>query len=821
MQETLNAATRLFESGDLSGAAALCRPLLEAAPDDPSLLKFLGTIASRLGNTAEALECFRKAVAFQPDRALNHYNYATLLMLSGRDEEAIAAFSAGAALAHSIPEIHLNLGNLHAKHGRQPEACQSYRNALLLRPDLLDAWHNLCASLVATGEIDAAQQACNDALRHHPDDPQTLALLAETLQHQQKWGEARDVLEHALSLDPDKPELLYQLGVAIWEQGDSEGCRQALSKIPAGWHYKVEYLLGLSLDKEGLQDEAARHFSRASEMRPDFADAWQQLGNTLYSMKQYHEAVAAFQRAADIQPAALTLNNLGIALKKIRRYDEAVSVLRAAVELAPRSGEMLFNLGTALHILGRREEAISWYRKAVALSPESVPWNYNLGVALTEEDRHDEAIPFLKQAIAIDPKHAEALNALGLSYESIGESRQAVACLRDALAIQPDYAAAHMNLGNSYLSLGDHQNSLRSFEEAIRLEPDFARAWYNKGTCHLQLNQTGEAQYCFRKAIACEPDMVEAHWNLSHALLLEEKLQEGFSEYQWRWKRKAAVILNLNKPYWSGAADNTRLLVHTEQGMGDSIQFIRYLAGIRPRVRELVLVCEEALLPVFSSLPYLDRVVSKKNIHKVLHETDRHVPLLDIPSILGADLRYLPLDIPYLRPDPFLIDRYAGLFEDCRGLLKIGLVWRGNPNHNNDKNRSCGLEMLAPLLTLPGVCFFSLQKQGENPELLDGMTDLGPHLHSFADTGALLSHLDLLISVDTSIVHLAGALGRPVWTMIPFVPDWRWLLEREDSPWYPTMRLFRQDTDRSWEKVILAIRKEAAQFRDSFAGNHS
>ena len=430
-----------------------------------------------------------------------------------------------------------------------------------------------------------------------------------------------------------------------------------------------------------------------------------------------------------------------------------------------RSPEFLCNHGLALEGTGRLPEAAAAARAAIELAPDLPEAHLNSGNALSGLERFDEATTAMARTVALRPDHAKAHCGLGYALEKQDRLPEAEAACR----------------------------------RAADLNPDLGEAWANLGRILNEQGRTAEALGAYAAAVRARPDNPKDHWNLALALLLNGHLVEGFAEYEWRWRYDGfpSPRRSFARPAWAGEPlEGRTILLHAEQGLGDTIQFARYVPAVARLGGRVVL---EAHTPLRRLLGGLEGVTVMAALGGPLPAFDVHCPLLSLPRLLGT----IPTDVPYLGAEVGAVAEWRA---NLGGGLKVGLVWAGNPGHANDGNRSLPLAELAPLLRTPGVRFFSLQKDprpGDRETLMDlGVVDLGPNLDDFADTAAALTVLDLLVTVDTSVAHLAGALGRPVWLLLPFLPDWRWMTERSDSPWYPTMRLFRQNRRGDWAGVV-------------------
>ncbi|HTP94170.1 MAG TPA: tetratricopeptide repeat-containing glycosyltransferase family protein, partial [Xanthobacteraceae bacterium] len=391
-----------------------------------------------------------------------------------------------------------------------------------------------------------------------------------------------------------------------------------------------------------------------------------------------------------------------------------------------------------------------------------------------------------------------------------------------AVALRPGYAEALSNRGLTLHALDRFEEALASFDRALTLRPDYAQAFFNRGATLQELKRFEEALASYDRALMLQPDYAEAHWNEALLRLLTGDFARGWRQYEWRWKNQSLALpqRNVPQPLWLGtesAIDKT-ILLHSEQGFGDTIQFCRYVPLVAARGARVILEVETPLLELMTSLAGATQVLAKGD---PLPAFDVHCPLLSLPLAFATRHGTIPSLTPYLSaPAQAVQDWRARLGPKTR--LRIGLAWSGRPTHKNDQNRSIALRALMPLLDLDAT-FVSLQKdvRADDATMLQERGDLfhfGDALRNFADTAALISNLDLVISVDTSVAHLAGALAKPVWVLLPFVPDWRWLLDRDDSPWYPTARLFRQDDARTWDTVVPRVHRALQDFMRRLSG---
>ncbi len=447
--------------------------------------------------------------------------------------------------------------------------------------------------------------------------------------------------------------------------------------------------------------------------------------------------------------------------------------------------------------------------------PGKVDSGAALRMALERQRAGDrsEAIEIYRKILAADPDFAAARINLGIALRAEGRIAASVACLLRGVALKPDDAAALSNLGNALRAAGRLDEACSAHEQAIALDPATVSFVYNYALAQRDQGRLADALANFDAAEAGGYDNPELKWDRALALLLQGDLARGFTEYEWRWRILDAKPRGLDTPVWNGEdLRGKTLLVYAEQGFGDTIQFVRYLPLITARAKQIIFECQAPLRHLFeASAACADVQVVARGDGEVL-EHDTQCALLSLPHLAGGDADSIPSAIPNLSP-PKDID-VPGFPE---GGIQIGIVWTGKPTHRNDRNRSMPLATLAPLFEVPGAAFHSLQL-GDHAGAIAAqgfsalLRDHAGHIRDFADSAALLAKLDLVIGVDTAPVHLAGALGRPIWTLLPFAPDWRWQTGREDSPWYPSMRLFRQTEPGGWDDVIRRVKTALEKF---------
>ena len=572
---------------------------------------------------------------------------------------------------------------------------------------------------------------------------------------------------------------------------------------------------GVRHHRAGRLDEAARLYQEVLAVNSCHGDSRHLLGMIAHQLGHADLAVDMITQAIAIDAGVAEYHsNLGNALVQLHRLPEAVASLRNAIKLKPHFPEGHFNLGVALAKLGRLDEAAASYRFAINLRSDFPVAHNNLGHTLIRLEQTAQAIDCLYRAIDLKPDYPEAHSNLGDALGTLGRLDEAVACYRTALALKPDYSEAHNNLGAALGYQGRQDDAIACYQTAIDLDPDFAEAHANLGNALAEQGQRGDAVVCYRMAIDLKPDFPEAHNSLAMALLARGDMQAGWQEYEWRWKTREGAVArhNFAQPQWRGeAAAGKTLLIHAEQGLGDTIQFCRYATLAAAQGLRVIVQAQKPLVRLLRSLSGADLVVG---IGDELPAFDLQCPMLSMPLAFGTTIETIPGCSPYLHADKAQAAVWQERLDAMPNQgLRIGLAWAGAAREAPalaavDRRRSLAPVRLASLLDLPGLQFFSLQRTGPAMPEKFRLTDHMEEMEDFADTAALIGNLDLVISVDTAVAHLAAALGKSVWVLDRFDPCWRWLSGRRDSPWYPTLRLYRQPRPGDWDSVLVEIARD-------------
>lgn len=515
----------------------------------------------------------------------------------------------------------------------------------------------------------------------------------------------------------------------------------------------------------------------------------------------------AVKRALSREELAANMQ-FGVRCHQAGDLEQAEAIYRQVLTHDPRHTDALHLLGVLAYHSGRLEEAEELINRAIKLSPKAALFHDSLGRLLMCQQKLPAAIKAYRTALSLNPQLASSCNDLGVALLAEGEIKEAAAWCRRAIELNPENAESRFNLGNALARQDRFDEAIASYREAIRLQANYAEAHNSLGLLFSDQAQYVSAAECFEQAIALDPPSVKAHFNLALARLAMGDWRRGFPEFEWRWKLDGITPPAFTQPRWDGQPLAGRtILLHQEQGLGDTIHFVRYAALVKNLGEadggQVIVRCQPSLARLVASCAGIDRVVSAG---EELPDFDVYAPLLSLPLLLGTTPETIPGSVPYLTADPLLVERWRTRLQAAQPAFRVGICWQGNPDNKNDRRRSFPLACFAPLADIESVQLISLQK-GAGSEQLEVcefreriliMDDLTGPEGNLSDAAAAMMSLDLVIASDTALAHLAGALGVAVWTALTFAPDWRWLREREETSWYPTMRLFRQREPGCW-----------------------
>jgi tetratricopeptide (TPR) repeat protein len=632
-------------------------------------------------------------------------------------------------------------------------------------------------------------------------------------------AKAQALYEQVLKRQPRHFDSLHLLGVIACQTKQPERAVELIDQaIAINPHVAAAYSnRGLALNDLEQSDAALANFDKAIAIQPDHAEAYNNRGNVLKGLKQLEAAVQSYDQAIALKPDyAEAYNNRGNALKDLRQLAAAVRSYDQAIALKPDYAEAYCNRGNALKELRQFKAAVMSYDQAVDIKPDYAQAYFNRGVALQDINQFAAAIASYDRAIVINPDYVEAYANRGVALQDSGQFEAAVASYDRAILIKPDCVEAYCNRGIALRELSRLDDALENYDRAIALKPDYAEAYGNRGNVLKDLKQFEAAVDNYERAVTIRPEYASAHLGYSLTLLSMGDFRRGWEEYEWRWKSEKLHSKtdkrNFSKPLWLGVEplQGKTILLYAEQGLGDTLQFCRYAKLVSNLGARVVLEVQPTLLDLLATLDGPAQVLAKGS---ALPAFDYQCPLFSLPLAFKTDLASIPSARSYIKVNPGkLAQWHIRLGEKHK--LRIGVVWSGNAQHKNDRNRSLALIDLAKLLSVDYE-LISLQKEVrvQDEDVLrahPGIRHFGDELKDFADTAALCELMDVVISVDTSVAHLAAALGKPVWILLPFVPDWRWLLDRQDSPWYPSAKLYRQQKIGDWGDVIERVKADLA-----------
>jgi tetratricopeptide (TPR) repeat protein len=586
-------------------------------------------------------------------------------------------------------------------------------------------------------------------------------------------------------------------------------------------HLQEQLRAAISLHQTGDHASAEQAYRLILEEAPATADALHMLGILEMQHGRMEASLGQIMEALALEPTnPYFQKSLANVFLELKQRDRAIAAFTKALTLKPDYLEALLELGRTLENDRRFEDAASCFTRALNLHPDSMPACLGLGRVLRATDQFEPAKHCFCLALRVDPSSVDASVGLGELYLARRNYAEAMRCLTSALALNPDSAPLLNGMGNVYRELGQIDDAMKAYALALSANPGEAAVHFNIAGAHTALGAYPEAVASYSQAIRLNPDYVEAHANKALLQLMLGDLAGGWEEYEWRFKMKdpSQKIDNrtFDRPVWDGSDFSGKtLLLRAEQGVGDMIQFSRYAPLVRRRGGTVVLECPPRLGRLFRGAAGVDAVVERQSVPPV--DFDLYIPLLSVPRFFTRSVTDIPALVPYLAPEPETVERTRALFTP--GEFNVGICWQGNRGYKGDGQRSIPLRAFLPLLQTPGVRFYSLQK-GEGSDQIHELppchapVDLSPVLDNGADafieTAGAMQYLDLIISSDTALPHLAGALGRPVWVLLPHTPEWRWLLDRDDSPWYPTMRLFRQQKPGDWASVVEPAARQLA-----------
>ena len=678
--------------------------------------------------------------------------------------------------------------------------------------------------LQACSKFEEAKALYEIILQRDPQHCDALHLLGMIHNALHQNDEALTRIHQAIQIK-QHPIYYNSLGVVLKAQGKIDDAIEAFTKAVvlnsnyAGMHHN----LGNALRDKGKMDEAIDAFAKALSINPNYVEAYYNLGVALYAQGKLDEAIEAFMKALSLNPQHADIYYyLGLALQNRGENDEAIEAYTRALSLNPNYAEAYNNLGVALFNKGEIHQAIEVFIKALSIDPNYADAYYNLGNALQDTHKIDHAITAYEKALLLNPNYVDDYNNLGVALRAQGKMEEAVEIFTKALSIDPQHAGVYNNFGTVLKAQGKLDKAIEAYTKALSLNPNYVDAYNNLGNALHDKGLIDEAMEAYAKALSLNPDHKDASWNQSLSLLLSGNLLEGFKLYEYRWDVEGSLKKfrrNFSQPLWLGEEDirGKTVLIHSEQGLGDTLQFCRYIEMVANLGAHVIFEVQKPLTRLFQNFKGVSTLIEKG---LPIPAFDYHCPLLSLPCAFHTSLTSVPDKNPYIEVERTFVDHWKEKLGESRA-LRVGLVWNGGFRANQpdlwytNNRRNIPLELIVKL-NRADVDFYSLQKgepaEGElkrrSHELWksDNLFNYMDDVEDFADTAGLISQLDLIIAVDTSTAHLAAAMGKPVWLLNRFDTCWRWMLHREDSPWYPTLTLFRQSSFGDWEGVIQNVR---------------
>ncbi|MDR3733958.1 MAG: tetratricopeptide repeat protein [Acidobacteriaceae bacterium] len=724
------------------------------------------------GRLAEAEGLYRQILAVDPEQPDALHWLGFLAHQAGHGEAALQLMTRSLSRAPHIANYHNNLGQVLATQKRN--AAPAFRNAIILSPELPEAYINLAQRLSRDGQV----------------------------------GAALVLLDQAAYLSPDVADIYNAQGLVWKQRGDFARAamryRQALERDPC--HAAAVNNLGAVLLRQQQRRAATAAFRHAIVVGPMQAEGYLNLAEIM-APRDCAQAMALCRRALTLRHdlAAVSVTVARLAARN-QTLAAATAWLTQALILTPAAPGILSAWAQQALSKSQTEKATSWARRACHLNPCHLDALVSLGQSLERSGKAEKAERCLVSALIQDPS-SPAIVVLGAVLRQTKRKSEALAWSSRGCRVNPDDDRARTELGLTLAELDRFDEASVAFRCVLSHKPDDAETWAALANVLMAQAEPG-AVALYRRGLVIEPEHPAIRWNLALALLRHGDFTVGWANHEARLLLTGPQKIRLpelSTSIWDGQDLTGRtLLLHTEQGLGDTLQFVRYVPLVAARGGKIVLVAPRPLVNLLRSLPGVDVLIATGD---PVPPFDFWLPLLSLPRVFSTTLDTIPERTPYLRADPECVATWQ---QRLGNGIRVGLVWAGSPGNGNDRNRSCPLELLVPLLAVPGIRWFSLQKgsRAADPARLgwqERITDLDPLIDDFADTAAIIANLDLVVSVDTSVAHLTGALGQACWVLLPFAPDWRWMLDRTDSPWYPRSRLFRQTRPGDWSAVVTAV----------------
>jgi len=665
------------------------------------------------------------------------------------------------------------------QYGRFEEAKNIYEKILEIDSNHFDALHFLGIVYAISNNLEAAVLEMSKAIAVNPIDPNVLVNRANAYMSMGHFDKALLDISKSLDLAPQNPSAYFLQGNSL----------KALNKT----------------------EDAITSYKKAIHLNQNFAEVYVNLGNAYKDIGELDLALKAYDRSLEIRPdLAFTHYNRGVALDNLNKFSEAIDSFNDAIKLNPNYAAAYTNKGNALAELQQYDEAVSSLMHSLEIDNSNEITYYNLGRVLEKINKVDKSIDCYTKAIAINPDYLEAWINRGNSYEKINELVNALSDYNQAININKNSDDAYYNRGNVLYKMSRFKEALESFDKAIQLQTIHHDVFINRGNTLQELRKYKEALLDYDRAILLDAEDAEAYWNKSLASLALGNLKGGWGLYEWRFKSEAYIDTRsgINGPTWTGkeSLQNKTILIHSEQGLGDTIHFCRYIRYVEEIGAKVIFQVQKPLNNLLKNLKGVSQIITKGS---ELPRYDFQCALMSLPLAFNTTIESIPNRIPYIDSDAELVSKWSNYFGQSG--YKIAICWQGSTQGKVDVGRSFPVQMFEGIARIKGVRLISLQKN-EGAEQLDNLPpgmkveklpenfDEGPN--AFLDSAAIMKCVDLVITCDTSLTHLAGALGVKTWLPLQFASDWRWLLDRDDSPWYTKHRLFRQSELADWKGVF-------------------
>jgi len=681
------------------------------------------------------------------------------------------------------------------------------------------------------GNPGRAESLIRTILKEHPHNIQLLNILGVMYAQHGNDEAAIELFKKALQLDPANTDLYMNLGETLHGAGrldEAVECYQKALEIDPDfvWGY---FNTGLVLQDKGQLDEAIAQYLKSLQIDGNLFEAYYNLGLLFSEKQQFEEATGYYEKALRINPElADAYYNLGNIHRTIGQIEEAILSYQKALEINPRFPNAMNNLGIAFQDKGQLDDAIQSFQRTIQLDPGFLNTYKNLANALKEKGAFDEAIRYYRKAIQMDPAVADTFISLGTVYRETGRFDDAIEHYRKAIALDAQSAEAYYNLGNVLQDKGQFNEAIESFQKSLELNDTYAEAYNNMGFALQSAGHTAEALDNYGKAVQLNPLSPHPHWNMSYILLFSGDFSGGWRKYEWRFLTNEFAPREslFTQPQWDGRPlKGAGVLVYAEQGIGDEIMFASCLPVVIAQAGQCLIECDRRLVPLFArSFPetfVIERLRPGDRYPGYLPPTDWRIAIGSLPKLLRQNLSSFPPQEAYLVPDAEKVETWHARFSHLGTGLKVGISWRGGSKPSVKLTRSTALSQWKELFSLRGVHFINLQYGDCSTELREAKDTLGITIHDWEDADPLkdldnfaaqVAALDLVISVDNATVHMAGALGVPVWALLPSVCDWRWMRDFEDTPWYKTVRLIRQKNPGDWDGVFQRVASDLNRF---------